>query len=71
MCPLKDTFGLTAMTHKVEHKVEQLEQGLTARTDKVEQEVELLRQGLTARTGKVEHLDQGAESLKIKDVKPG
>ena len=52
-------------------KVEQLRQDLTAKTDKVEHEVELLKQGLTAKTDKEEHLDQGAESLKMKDVKPG
>ena len=56
---------------KTDDKVEQLEQGLTAMTDKVEHEVELLKQGLTAMTDKVEDLDQGAESLKMKDVKSG
>ena len=56
---------------KTGDKVEQLEQGLTAMTDKVEHEVELLKQGLTAMTDKVEDLDQGAESLKMKDVKSG
>ena len=63
--------GVTTITDKVEHKVEQLEQGLTATTGKVEHEVKLLKQGLTAMTDKVEHLDQEAESLKMKDVKPG
>ena len=63
--------GLTTLAGNVEHEVDQLQQGLTAMTDKVEHEVELLRQGLTAMTDKVEHLDQGAESLKMKDVKPG
>ena len=63
--------GLTTKTDKVEHKVEQLEQSLTARTNKVEHEVEKLKQGLTARTDNVKHLDQGAESLKMKDFKSG
>ena len=56
---------------KTDDKVEQLEQGLTTMAGKVEHEVELLKQGLTAMTDKVEHLDQGAESLKMKDVKSG
>ena len=55
--------GLAKTDDKVEH--------LTARTDKVEHGVEQLKQGLTAVTDMVENLDQGAESLKMKDVKPG
>ena len=63
--------GLTAKTDKVEHKVEQLAHGLATLAGNVEHEVDQLQQGLTAMTDKVEHLDQGAESLKMKDVKPG
>ena len=56
-----------AVNERLSMQVKGLQKGLAKTDDKVEQ----LKQGLTAVTAKVENLDQEAESLKMKDVKPG